>query len=303
MKEFYLSLDLGGTKTKAAIFSKGGELIEDSVLLEPSVTFEGEERVYSQTKLVIDKVLDRSGFDRSGLLGIGVGAPGPLNTKTGVIIHSPMMGWRNFPIAQRLFEDFKTKVLLENDANLGALAEQRRGVAKGLASVGYMTVSTGIGGGIVLDGRIYHGKNDGAAEFGHISISPNGFECPCGNRGCLELYASGTALAQIAATRGLPTDIKQLVKKAEFGMYDAINLFREAGRNLGLGITTILNILDLELLVLGGGMTKARRWFEEEMLRTIEQSTIQQFSRDRIAFSKMSDHVVLYGAYYLISNQ
>ena len=303
MNEYYLSIDLGGTKTSVALFAQNGELITDSVLTEPSATYEGEEKVYTHTRNIADRALTRSGVNRNSLLGIGIGAPGPLNTKTGVIIHAPMMGWKNFPIAQRLSEDFKTKALLENDANLGALAEQRRGVAKGLASVGYITVSTGIGGGIVLDGNIYHGKNDGAAEFGHISIAPDGEKCPCGNSGCLELYASGTALSRIAAKQGLPADTRQLAEMAECGEESAIRLFNETGRYLGLGITTILNILDFDLLVLGGGVIKVRQHFEEEMFRTIENLTLQQFSRDRIAFSTLGDNAVLYGAYYLISNR
>lgn len=302
-KQFYLALDLGGTKTTVALFTPGGEIVPDSLCVKPSVTFEGEEKVYARTVNIIRDLFQSRNLSYGDILGIGVGAPGPLNTKTGVIIHSPMMGWRNFPIARRLSSDFNTEVRLENDGNLGALAEQRRGIAKGLRSVGYMTVSTGVGGGMVLDGRIYHGKSDGAAEFGHISIFPDGEKCPCGNRGCLELYVSGTAIVRIAAERGLPADAKQLDALADRGEESAIRLYTEVGRNLGHGITTILNILDLEMLVLGGGLTKARRFFMDEMYDTVEQSTIQQFSRDRIAFSQLGDHVVLYGAYYLISNQ
>ena len=167
------------------------------VYTAPSQTFKGEEAVYQNTKNVLKTVLDHFSLSTKDVRGIGVGSPGPLDSKRGVIIHAPLMGWKNFPIVERLKNDFYTDVLLDNDGNLGAFAEQRCGVAKGLQNVAYMTVSTGCGGGLVIGGKIYRGKHDGAGEVGHVSIDKNGLPCPCGSRGCFELYASGTAMNRI----------------------------------------------------------------------------------------------------------
>jgi len=301
-QKFYLALDLGGTKTTVALFSTNGKLINNSIITEPSVTFQGEERVYSHTLEIIRKAMKNNDIIENDLLGIGVGAPGPLDTKAGTIIHAPLMGWHDFPIALRLSRDLNVEVRLDNDGNLGALAEQRNGMAKGHENVGYMTVSTGIGGGLVFNGKIYHGKNDGAGEFGHISIFPDGLECPCGNRGCLELYASGTAIARIASEEGISFNAKQLAVMADDKNETALKIFKDTGRYLGYGITTIFNMLDLDILVLGGSVSKANKHFKEEMYNVVEHSTLQSFDRSRITFSNMSDHVVLYGAYHLFVN-
>jgi glucokinase len=250
------------------------------------------------------------------LKGIGVGSPGPLNSKTGVIIHAPLMGWKNFPIVQRLEGDFHIPVCLDNDGNLGALAEQRCGVAKGLDNVLYMTVSTGCGGGFVLDRRIYHGHRDGAAEVGHMSIDPAGLPCPCGSRGCFELYASGTAMNRIMRedmAKGVTSRVfelacgdseringKVLDQAASEGDEYALALLRNEGRFLGRGIANLFNLLDPDMLVLGGGVTKSRAYFHDELMHTLKAYCIQAITEDSIRYSVMNDRVVLYGAFYLI---
>lgn len=194
MEKYYLALDIGGTKTSAALFTKEGRIYRDYVLTMKSETFKGEEAVYQNTKRVLGKLLAETGTAKDAVEGIGVGSPGPLDTRRGLILHAPLMGWRNFPIVERLKEDFRKPVLLDNDGNLGGLAEVRSGVGRGAGHLIYMTVSTGCGGGIIIDGDIYRGHRDGAGELGHMSLFPEGRPCPCGSKGCFELYASGTAL-------------------------------------------------------------------------------------------------------------
>ena len=191
---YFLTLDIGGTKTSGALFDTEGTIVGDRVRVAPTQTFKGEEAVYRNVRDVAERILSDCGVLRDEILGIGIGSPGPLDSRAGVIIHAPLMGWRDFPLAARMGQDFGKPVRLDNDGNLGALAEQRRGVAKGLSNVLYMTVSTGCGGGVILNGELYRGVHDGAGEVGHMSIDPEGLPCPCGSRGCFELYASGTAL-------------------------------------------------------------------------------------------------------------
>lgn len=294
----YLTVDIGGTKTSTALFNQNGEMIDESFKVTPSKTYEGEESVYKNTLRAVQKTLNDFNYE---LIGVGVGAPGSMDTKAGVILHAPMMGWHNYPIVKRLQDKFGVTVKLENDSNLGVLAEQRCGVAKGLKNIGYMTVSTGIGGGLYLNGDFYRGKNGGAAEFGHISINPDGEICPCGNYGCLELYASGTALER-RLNRGFK-NAKQLAIAASEGDIYALKMYDEVGYYLGLGITTIWNMLDLDMLVLGGGLTHAREHFKKRLFSTIKERTIQEFSQKQVAFSVLNDRAILYGAYYLISEE
>jgi glucokinase len=239
-----------------------------------------------------------------------------LDTKKGLIIHAPLMKWRNFPIVERLAADFHLPACLDNDGNLGALAEQRRGVARGLRNIIYMTVSTGCGGGILINGEIYRGANDGAGELGHMSIDPGGLECPCGSRGCFELYASGTALRNAVRAdmaSGKKSRVFELVNKegeknlgrhlddaaAEGDAY-ALALYRKEGYYLGVGLANLFNLFDPELIVLGGGVTKGRRFFHQTMMETLKERSEQPVHDDSVRYSEMNDRVVLYGAFFLI---
>jgi glucokinase len=316
---FYLAMDIGGTKTSGALFTGDGILRDDYVYTVESQTFKGEEAVYQNSKGVMDHIIDHFSLTPEQIGGIGVGSPGPLDSKRGVIIHAPLMGWKNFPIVKRLEDDFHMPVCLDNDGNLGALAEQRCGVAKGLDNVLYMTVSTGCGGGFVLNRQIYHGHGDGAAEVGHISIDPEGLPCPCGSRGCFELYASGTAMNRIMRedmAKGVKSRVfdlaygdrekingKVLDRAAAEGDGYALELLRNEGRFLGRGIANLFNLLDPDMMVLGGGVTKSRVYFHEELMRTLKAYCIQAVNEESIRYSVMNDRVVLYGAFYLIKEK
>lgn len=314
--KYYLIMDIGGTKTTGALFSEAGEVVDDYTYVAESQTFKGEEAVYQNTKKVLRRVLEHFDVSPDDVLGIGVGSPGPLDTKNGIIVHAPLMRWHNFPIVERLRADFGKPVLLDNDGNLGALAEQRSGLAKGYKNVMYMTVSTGCGCGIVINSQIYHGKNDGAGEVGHMSIDPVGKPCQCGSDGCFELYASGTAINnrvkadRLSGQKSVVYDLaeadpdringKIIYDAAELGDEYARQVYREEGYYLGVGMANLFNLFDPEVFVLGGGVTKARKYFHAELMKTLKRRCIQQVSEEQIRYSVMNDRVVLYGAYHLI---
>ncbi|WMI79949.1 ROK family protein [Anaerotignum sp. MB30-C6] len=314
--KYYLILDIGGTKTSGALFTEDGKIVEDYVHVSPSKTFLGEEAVYQNTKDVLVHIINHFSLEMEDVLGIGVGSPGPLDAEKGIIIHAPLMGWRNFPIVERLEADFGKKVLLDNDGNLGALAEVRMGVAKGLQNVIYMTVSTGCGGGIVVNGQVYRGSSFGAGEVGHMSIMPEGLTCPCGSVGCFELYASGTAINNrllIDMEKGIQSKAfdlaehkaenlngKVLNKAAELGDAYALEVYRKEGYYLGIGIANQFNFFNPQTIVLGGGVTKAKKFFHETLMETLKQRCIQPIDDGSVRYSIMNDRVVLYGAYCLI---
>lgn len=312
-------MDIGGTKTTGALFTDDGRAVDKYYHVVQSKTFKGEETVYQNTKSVLDHIIEHFNVDLNDVLGIGVGSPGPLNTETGVIIHAPLMGWRNFPIVDRLKMDYNVPVALDNDGNLGALAEWRCGQAKGCSNALYMTVSTGCGGGIIINNKLYHGSRDSAGEFGHMCIVPDGLDCKCGSRGCFELYASGTAMNNI-----MKADLKKGIRNKTFELAEykeeningkilfeaarlgdgyALSIFKNEGYYLGVGIANLLNLFDPEVIVLGGGVTKAREFYHDEMMRVIKQRSLGDFDNDMIKYSVMNDYVVMQGAYYLIKDK
>ncbi len=316
MSKYYLALDIGGTKTTSGLFTESGELLDNFAYTAKSQTFKGEEAVYQNTRSVLDTVLDHFSVTMEDIEAIGVGSPGPLKAEEGIIVHAPLMGWHNFPIVKRLKEDYGRPVYLDNDGNLGALAEAKCGVAKDLDNVLYMTVSTGCGGGLVINGKIYHGAHDAAAEVGHMCIDPEGLDCPCGAKGCFELYASGTAV-----NRRLLEDLKAGVKNSVFESigYDperiegkiltewaakgdpyALSSFRKEGYYLGIGISNLLNLYDPDVIVLGGGLTKGKAFFHEEMMRVIKERCLAPVTDDTVRYSLLNDRVVLYGTYWLV---
>ncbi|WP_312045496.1 ROK family protein [Anaerotignum sp.] len=316
MMRYYLILDIGGTKTSGALFTEDGKIVDDYVHVAPSKTFLGEEAVYQNTKDVLLHIINHFSLKKEEILGIGVGSPGPLDAEKGVIIHAPLMGWHNFPIVERLEADFGTKVMLDNDGNLGALAEVRMGVAMGLKNIIYMTVSTGCGGGIVVNGEVYRGSSSGAGEVGHMSIMPEGLKCPCGSVGCFELYASGTAINrrlkedmekgiqskafELADYKAENLNGKVLNQAAELGDAYALEVYRKEGYYLGIGIANQFNFFNPDTIVLGGGVTKAKKYFHEALMETLEERCIQPISESSVRYSVMNDRVVLYGAYCLI---
>lgn len=319
MNKYYLSLDIGGTKTSASVFDANGNIVNNYVLKRKSETFKGEEAVYQNTKNVLEEILSELKIKKEDVIAMGVGSPGPLDTKKGIIIHAPLMGWENFPIVERLKEDFELPVYLDNDANLGALAEVRCGEGKGCKNLIYMTVSTGCGGGIIINNDIYRGSHDGAGEVGHMSVLPDGIDCPCGSKGCFELYASGTAINErmkadmLAGKKSLAFELaghdpekidgSLLLKAASQNDEYALEAYRLEGYYLGLGIANLFNILDPEAIVLGGGVTKAKDYFHESCIKTLKKRCVHKVNDDMLRYSKLNDLVVLYGAYYLCKDR
>jgi glucokinase len=205
--------------------------------------------------------------------GVGVGAPGPLDTARGIVIVAPNLGWKDMPLRDRVARATGLDATLENDANCATLGEWWRGAARDARFVAGITIGTGIGGGIVLDGKIYHGASDVAAEFGHTTIDITGRRCKCGNYGCLEAYASGPAIAARAVEEiqaGTPSTIARYVdgdlaritaatvyQAAQDGDELAQEVVRDTARFLGAGVANFVNILNPEVVVLAGGVAQA----------------------------------------------
>lgn len=313
----YLIIDIGGTKTTAVIFNDDGEPVTEFIVKQ-SRTYEGEEAVFQNTLELAYEVIELAGMTIKDIAGIGVAAPGPLDYKTGLIIDVPMMGWKNFPLGDSLGKEFGVPVFVENDGNLGALAEANVGVAKGESVVLYQTISTGCGGGIAINGQIYHGRSGFAGEFGHVSVNFAGPKCGCGGSGCFELYASGSALNS-RMKRDIKNGIKSLAfesigydrKKvngkilgdaAEQGDPYAVSMLDHEGYYIGVGLANLINIFDPDVIVLAGGIVKTEKYFWNTMMNEIRRHACFPVDEDRIRISQLNDKAVAYGAYVMIKN-
>jgi glucokinase len=217
--------------------------------------------------------MSETGAPRDAFQGVGIGAPGPLDRERGVVLLTPNLGWRDVPLRDRMAQLTGLPASLDNDANCATYGEWWIGAARGARNVVGVTIGTGIGGGLILDGRLYHGSSDVAGEIGHTTIEQAGRRCGCGNYGCLEAYASGPAIAE-RAREALSFDQESILPELVDGdltritaqtVYDAASqgdaiareVVRDTARFLGTGIANLLNIFNPDVVVIAGGVTQA----------------------------------------------
>ena len=210
MKKYVIGVDLGGTKISTAISTIEGNILANVVL--PTKAEEGEAAVLGRIVQSIDEVIVGSSTSIDEIEAIGIGSPGPLDAKKGIIITTPNLPFKNYNLVQPLKEKYNIPVYLDNDANAAAIGEYMFGAGKGKNSIVYFTVSTGVGGGAVLDGKVYRGHTSNALEIGHTTVDPNGPRCNCGNLGCLEAMSSGTAIAK-KGKEAVSTNVETSLKK------------------------------------------------------------------------------------------
>ncbi|RED76748.1 ROK family protein [Cohnella phaseoli] len=259
----YVGIDLGGTKILAVILNEQGEVVRRAETA--TLAKEGADAVIRR---MIGLIRD-SLTPELQLVSIGVATAGTLNAEEGIVTRASNLDWNDVPLGRRLEQDFGVPVNLENDANAAAYGEWAVGAGQGTKNCVYVTVSTGIGAGIVSGGQLVRGRDNSAGELGHITVDMNGPRCACGNVGCLELYASGTAIARSAAQRAAdnPEQAGLLLAKAgeetltsrhvaeaaAEGDQLSIQVLREAGLALGNGMVSIIHVMNPEVIVIGGG--------------------------------------------------
>lgn len=272
---FIVGVDLGGTNIVVSTLSEDGEIMLGQET-RPTPVSEGFEAVIALIcKMVKGSIAaaKRVNGPDIDIVGIGIGSPGPLNTKTGVVELTPNLKWKNVPLRQMVIDAVGLPATLDNDANCAILGEAWKGAGRGARLVVGMTVGTGIGGGIVINNRLYHGASDMAGEFGHMTIDSTGRLCQCGNYGCLEAYASGPAIA-LRAVEAIKTGYESQIGELVDGNLDEItaqtvynaardgdplaqDVVRDTARFLGAGVANIINILNPEVFVICGGVTQA----------------------------------------------
>lgn len=268
-EKYIIGVDVGGTNIVAAAMPLDGSR-EIGLRHCPTLQANGDEAVISHITDAVEATIDqlRSETDarREQILGVGLGTPGPLSRSLGTVHTTPHFDWHEFPVRDKVAEALGLKVTLDNDANCFTLGEWWKGAARGASHVIGLTLGTGIGGGIIINGHLYHGASDGAGELGHMTVEPQGRKCHCGNWGCLEAYCSASAVSEqameLARQKNLnftPEEIsaKAVAKAATDGDADALKILSEAGRYLGIGLANLINIFNPEVIVIGGGLALA----------------------------------------------
>ena len=279
------AIDLGGTSVRAAVVDVNGGIT--GFVAGATEASQGPDAVIDRIVAVLHDSLVRASVEVSELAAVGIGAPGPLDWDTGVIHEAPNLpGWKEVPLASRIGDAVGLPAFLENDANAAALAENQYGVAQGSENMLYITVSTGVGGGLILDGELWHGAYGSAGEFGHMTVDFDGPLCDCGNRGCIEAIAAGPDIAawvvdQIAAGRSSSlsgqTDPsgRDVVEAAQQGDALAVSALERAGRAVGFGVVNVAHLVNLDTVVIGGGIANAGDLLFDPLRATVREHLLE----------------------------
>ncbi|NGN67396.1 ROK family protein [Streptomyces sp. A7024] len=301
-----LALDIGGTKLAAGVVAADGSVLSSATC--PTHVQEGPERSLKRLFDLGWEAVEAAGTDVRALAGTGIGCGGPLDPYTGMLRCPPHLpGWVDIPITRLAYEAYDIPAVVDNDGTAGAAGEWRFGAGRGSEHLVYLTISTGVGGGAVLDGRTFRGAAGNGGEPGHVTVRSGGRHCKgCGRAGCLEAYASGTSIAE-RAREGMPADsslaaIEELTAAdvtaaARAGDPYATALWEETLDLLGSGLTSIVNLYEPELLVLGGGVTRVGdQLFEPLRRRVAAQAMGPAAAAVRIVPATGGDHAGVLGA-------
>ncbi len=312
LKKVYLGIDLGGSNISVALANVAGKIIGFDRI--ETLAHRGPEQIIDHIIKLAKQLQKSENIPSSVLQAVGVGVPGVLNYTTGVVRFSPNLpGWINIPLRQKLRSAFKKTVVVDNDANVAAYGEKWQGAGKKYNHVVVYTLGTGVGGGIILNGKIFHGSSGGAGELGHTTILPEGPLCACGNRGCLETLVSGAAIGR-AGREALQDGNKSLLRElcedqpenitaktvfqaARKGDAVAKEIIRRTGKYLGIAIAGIINLLNPEIVIIGGGVSISGRDLLPYVEAEVKKRTMKALAEcTRIVTAELADKAGVMGA-------
>ena len=306
-----LAIDLGGTKILIAIVSSEGQVIAREYCL--TLADEGLQAVINRIFSTIDHLLSQNNIGLSQLHSLSIAAAGIIDFDKGMVTESPNLpGWRDIPLRDIVTDKYGLKTFLVNDASAAALGEHRFGAGRGVNNLVYITVSTGIGGGIIINGELYLGASGGAGEIGHTVIDVNGPRCSCGNSGCLEVLASGTAVAREGIRRikgGEGSSLTEIVDgkieditavevsiAAQGGDSLAAEVILQAATYLGVGLLNLVQIFNPEMIIVGGGMSKMGDLLLSPAWQVVRERAFPLLAQTvRIVVAKLGENVGIIG--------
>jgi glucokinase len=311
---YIVGIDLGGTNIVSGCLAEDGSAIL-GVRRVATGAEEGPDAVVQRIITAAKESIaeTRKAVPGADLIGAGVGAPGPLNTRSGMVLLTPNLGWVNMPLRQRLRDGLGLRTALDNDANCAVLGEWWMGAARGTRMAVGLTIGTGIGGGIIIDGRLYHGASDIAGEVGHMTIDINGRRCKCGNYGCIEAYASGPNIAlravealESGTESSLPGYVggdlakitaQTVYRAAQAGDELALEVVRDTAKFLGAAVASLVNIFNPEAVVIVGGVTLAGESLFVPLRREVNRRAFKPAVRVcRIVPGELTGVAGVYGA-------
>lgn len=282
--KYVVGVDLGGTKIYTALVDLEGNIIKEKTV--ETLAHEGEQAVVGRIVDTINYVID--GTDKNLIKSIGIGSPGPLDVKNGIIIENSNLPFKNFEIVKTIKETFDLPAHLDNDANVATLGEFMFGAGKGTENMVFITASTGIGGGAVLNGKLFRGSTGNALEVGHMTVATEGPRCGCGNLGCAEALGSGTAIGKRAKEAVLSNAVtslknyenvtaKEVFKEAANGDRVAKNILNTSLTYLGIAVANTITNFDPEKVVVGGGVVNGGDIVIETIRNVVEERCMAAF--------------------------
>lgn len=304
MTDLYGAIDLGGTNVRSIVATLDGEIRGDDK--RPSRADEGLDRTVETMLASFAQACAEAGVSAGDLHGLGLDTPGWVDSGNGIVPAAPqLVGWRDVHITRILSDRLSIPVLLENDANAAALGENVFGAGRGTRHMVYITVSTGLGGGIIADGKLYGGARGSAGEIGHTVVDPGGPACLCGNNGCLEAFISDMGIgrrAVEAVARGESSVLagykaregrlsaRMVADAARAGDAASIAIYQNAGRYLGIALANLVNLLSPEVIVFGGGLMASKDLFLPHAERTMRESALDEpLKYVRLAEAELGD--------------
>lgn len=314
-----IGIDLGGTTAKFAILNQQGE-IQTKWSVETDISEDGVKIVPNLIESIKHQ-LDRFQLTSEDFLGIGMGSPGTVNRVEGTVIGAYNLNWKTLQLVKEQFETGTgIPFYIDNDANVAALGEQWVGAGNNEPNVAFITLGTGVGGGLISDGNLLHGAIDAAGEIGHVTVEPNGFPCTCGKKGCLEQYASATGVVHLAREMseeyagdsqlkyqiddGQKVDSKVIFDLAKEGDDLAVMVVDRFAYYLGLALANVANLLNPSTIVLGGGVSKAGEFLAEKVRKNLVEfsfPTIREVTKLKIA--ELGNDAGVIGAASLVLNE
>ena len=305
MKKYGFGVDVGGTTIKMGFFETSGKLIDKWEI--KTDTYNGGENILSDIAKAIDNKLAQEGISKNDVQGVGVGVPGPVNSK-GIVLKCVNLGWGVFNVEEELASLTGLKVKAGNDANVAALGEMWQGAGKGSEDMVMVTLGTGVGGGIIVDGKVIAGANGAGGEIGHITVNNDEIEaCNCGQYGCLEQYTSATGIVRMAKRKLAKTDeetslraveelsAKTIFDEAKKGDKIAGELVEELGKILGGTLSNIAAVTNPEVIVIGGGVSKAGQILIDTIHKHFTESVFHACKDTRFALAGLGNDAGMYG--------
>ncbi|MBN2413115.1 ROK family protein [candidate division KSB1 bacterium] len=313
--KYVVGVDLGGTKIYAAVIDKKGKIYGSARVKTRAE--EGFNAVIDRLFDCIMQAVNNSKITLAEIGAVGLGSPGPLDLEEGKIIETPNLGWKDAPLKARLEKTIKKPVRVDNDGNVGLLGEYAYGAGHGAKHMVGLFIGTGVGGGVIIDGKLLHGFNENAGELGHMILDPNGPRCGCGNHGCLEAFSGRLAIEKqirIAEINGVPTKIFKKMKKKSDKIRSGIlakgylekdpavtAAIERSATYVGYGVASLLNIFNPEVVVLGGGVVEAIGGEYVKIVRKVAiENAFAIASRNvRIIAAELKDDSAILGASFL----